>query len=102
MLKQSQKRTKRAALREASEIEHPGEEHGLIGDDADGAPFHAGEADHHVLGEGGLDLEEVAFVDDLQDQLLDVVGLVGMVGDQGVEGMLEAVPRVERRDLRHA
>src|SRR5258708_3419603 len=57
--KQSQKRTKRAALREASESSTPASTIGIV--------------------------EEVALVDHLQDQLLDVVGLVGVVGDQGVE-----------------
>ena len=91
MSKQSQKRTKRAALREASRVEHAGQHHRLVGDDADGAALHAAEAGDDVLGEGFLDLEEVALVDDLQDQLLDVVGLVGVVGDQRVERGLDAV-----------
>jgi hypothetical protein len=46
---------------------------------------HAREADHDVLGVVGLQLEEVAVVDHLDDQLLDVVGLVRVVRHQGVE-----------------
>ena len=49
-----------------------------------------------------LDLEEVALVNDLMDQLLDVVGLVRIVGDQRVERKFETVPRVSRRQLGHA
>jgi hypothetical protein len=43
------------------------------------------EADDDVLGVVGLQFEEVAVVDDLQDQLLDVVGLVRVVGHQRVQ-----------------
>ena len=92
--KQSQKRTKRAALREASRVEHAGEHERLVGDDADRAAFHAREADDHVPGVGLLDLEEVGLVDDLEDQLLDVVGLVRVVGDQRVEREVLAVGAV--------
>ena len=47
-----------------------------------------------------LDLEEVALVGDLQDQLLDVVGLVRVVRDQRVERHVDAVGVVEARQLR--
>jgi hypothetical protein len=43
-------------------IEHAGEHHRLVGDDADGAPLDAAEAGHDVAGERLLDLEEIAFV----------------------------------------
>ena len=43
-----------------------------------------------------------ALVHDLQDQLLDVVGLVGVVGDEGVERGLGPVGLVPGRQLRHA
>ena len=48
------------------------------------------------------ELEEIALVDDFEDQLLDVVGLVGVVGHQRVERGLGAVDVVERRPFRHA
>ncbi len=76
-------------------VEHAGQHHRLVGDDADRAAFHAGEAGDDVLGEALLDLEEVALVDDLQDQLLHVVGLVRVVGDQRVERAVLAVGAVE-------
>ena len=47
-----------------------------------------------------LDFEEIALVDDLDDQLLDVVGLVGIVGDQRVERHVEPVGIVEARPFR--
>jgi hypothetical protein len=46
------------------------------------------------------ELEEVALVDDLQDQLLDVVGLVRVVRHQRVEREVVAVDRIERRPQR--
>ena len=83
-------------------VKYPCQHQGLIGDNADGAPLDAGEADHDVSGEGRLDLEEVAFVHDLMDQLLDVVRLVRIVRDQRIEGVFAAVPRIARGELRHA
>ena len=91
MLKQSQKRTKRAALTEALMSRHAGEEGGLVGDDADGPAVEAREADDDVLGEVLVHLEEVAVVDDGVDDVLDVVGLVGLGGDEGVERCVGAV-----------
>ena len=55
---------------------------------------HAREADDDVLRVVGLQLEEVAVVDHLDDQLLDVVGLVRVVGHQRVERQVDAVGRV--------
>src|SRR5258706_111338 len=55
-------------------IENARKHHRLVGDDAYGASFHAAEAHNDVLREGVLDLEEVAFIDDFQNQFLDVVG----------------------------
>ena len=51
---------------------------------------------------GVLDLEEIALVHHLQDQLLDVVGLVGVVGDQRIERGLGSVGAVLGRQLGHA
>ena len=102
MSKQSQKRTKRAALREASTVQHARQHHRLVGDDADRAALHAREAGDDVAGVRVLDLEEVGLVDDLGDQLLDVVGLVGVVRDQRVERGLGPVGAVAGRQLRHA
>ena len=84
-------------------VEHAGQHHRLIGDDADGAAFHAGEAGDDVAGEGLLDLEEIALVHDLLDQLLHVVGLVRIVGDQRVERRLHRGRHgSSRRQLGHA
>ena len=91
MSKQSQKRTKRAALREASESSTPASTIGWLATMPTVRPSMRREAGDDVLGERVLDLEEVALVHDLQDQLLDVVGLVGIVGDQRVERRLGAV-----------
>ncbi len=58
------------------------------------------EAGDDVLGVVLGDLVEVAFVGDLQDQLLHVVGLVGVLGDQRVEAHLDAARIVFRRPER--
>src|SRR4029079_10229117 len=100
MAKESQKRTNRAALREASLSSTPASTIGwvatkptalpamrpqpvavVLGDRAAGDAAKAGD---DVLGERRADLEEVALVRDFEDQLLDVVGLVRVVGDQRV------------------
>jgi nitrogen regulatory protein PII len=46
-----------------------------------------------------LQLEEIAVVDRLVDQLLDVVRLVRVVGDERVERVVDAVGRVLRRPV---
>ena len=97
MLKQSQKRTKRAAFREASESRTPASANGLVGDNARPSFRHPSEAGHDVFGVRLLDLEEVTFVRNFQDQLLDVVGLVGIVRDQRVERDVDPVGIVEAR-----
>src|SRR5690606_24454492 len=79
-------------------IEHPGEHHRLVGDEAYGAPLDAPEADDDVPRKGFLDLEEVALVGDLQYQFLDVVGLVGVVGHQRVQRVVDTIRIVEARD----
>jgi hypothetical protein len=94
MLKASQKRTKRAALIELLMSRQPGQHQRVVGDDAHRLAFHAGEADHDVLGVLGLQLEEVAVVHRLGDQLLHVVGLVRVVRHQRVEREVHAVGRI--------
>ena len=66
-------------------IEHAGQNHRLIGDEADGAPGNAAEADHDIARESFRQFEEIALVDHFENEFLDVVGLVGIVGHQSVE-----------------
>ena len=66
MLKASQKRTKRAALIELLMSRQPASTSGWLATMPTGLAVHAGEADHDVLGVVGLQLEEVAVVDDLE------------------------------------
>ena len=77
------------------DVEHPGQDLGLVGDEADRLAVHAAEAGDDVPGEVGGDLEEIRLVDDLRDQLLHVVGLVRAFRHQGVEGGLGALGVVE-------
>ena len=76
------------------DVEHAGEHLGLVRHDADAAAVHVGEADDDVLGELGMDLEEVTVVDDALDDLVHVVGLVRVVGDDLVQAVLHAGNRV--------
>src|ERR1700737_4446257 len=91
MLKQSQNRTKRAAFRELSMSRQPASPHRLVGNDADRRAFHPGEADQDVAREIRLDLEEIAVVNDLLDQLLHVVGLVRAARHERVERRLDSI-----------
>ena len=72
-------------LARAVDVQAPGQHHGLVGDDADGASLQPDEPGQDVLGEGLLDLEEIALVRELVDQLLHVIGLVRVLGDQRVQ-----------------
>ena len=90
MLNASQKRTKRAALMLLLMSRQPASTSGWFATMPTACAVHAAEADHDVLRVVGLQLEEVAVVDGLDDQLLDVVGLVRVVGHQRVERQVDA------------
>ena len=81
---------------DAVDVEAAGQHQRLVGDDADRLALEPDEAGEDVAGEVLLDLEEIALVGELQDQLAHVVGLVGAVGDQRVEARL-AAGRARRR-----
>ena len=85
---------KAGPLAGAVDIEAAGQHHRLVGDDADRRALHAGKADQDVGRVIRLQLEEVAVIDDLFDQLLHVVGLVRVGRDQRVERGLTAVARI--------
>ena len=76
-------------------VEHAGQHERLVGHDPHGAALDAAEARHDVGREPGLDLKEVALVQHLEDEFLDVVGLVGVLGHQRVEGSVLALGIVE-------
>ena len=63
-LNESQKRTKRAALIDADDVERAGEHARLIADDADRVPVEPREAADDVLGVVLHHLEEPPVVDD--------------------------------------
>jgi hypothetical protein len=98
----SQKRTKRAALRDGVDVEHAGEHHRLVGDEARRAAAMRPKPVTMFLGERLGDLEEVALVGDLQDQLLDVVRLVRIARHQRVERCVLARDVVATRPFRDA
>ncbi len=57
----------------------------LVGHDAYGRALDAAEADHDVLREAGVDLEELPVVQDAGDHAVHVIGLVGRVRNEPVE-----------------
>ena len=79
------------------DVEAAGQHHRLVGDDADGMPFDARKADDDVAGVARLQLEELALVGDLPDQLVHVIGLVGARRHQRVEADLDAVAVIGAR-----
>src|SRR3984893_8161050 len=82
-------------------VERAGEDHGLIGDKANCAPFDAAKACHDIARISFLDLEEIALVHGLGDEFLDVVGLCRIVRRQGVERGLASLGVIEARPLRN-
>ena len=83
-----------ARLARGRDVEAAGEHRRLVGDDADGGAADAAEAGDDVLRVTRLELEEVALVHDLGDQLPHVVGLVGVGRHQPVERRLDPAHRV--------
>src|SRR5580692_5243510 len=95
MLKASQNRTNRAALREASLSSTPASTIGWLATKPTVRPAMRPKP-------VTMFLAKVALVDDLQDQFLHVVGLVGMIGDQRVQGHVDPLDVVKARPFRHA
>ncbi len=83
------------------DVEHAGERLRLVADDADGMAAEAGEAADDVLRVALVDLHEVAVVDDMADDRLDVVGLRRRVRDDRVELGRAAVAGVVGAHDRH-
>jgi hypothetical protein len=91
MLKQSQKRTKRAPFTEAAMSRQPARKGGLIGHDPHRPPTQAREPHHDVAGEVLVHLQEVPVIHHGPDDLLDVVGKVRLGRDDGIECGVGAV-----------
>ena len=72
------------------------EEHAVVGDDADRIAQQAREAGDQRRAVAGLELVELAAVDDARDDLAHVVGLA----DVGVDDAVEVLDRVARLDRR--
>ena len=70
------------ALDRGVDVQDPGQVQRLVADDPHRPAVEPGQADHHRLGVGLEDLQELAVVDHPGDHLADVVRLVGVVGDQ--------------------
>ena len=83
------------------DIENPGEHHGLVRDEAHGAPGDAAKAGDDVFRECLLQLEEIAFIGDFEDELLDVIGLVRIVRNERVERFFLLLDVVVRGPFGH-
>ena len=82
------------------DVEHAGELRGLVADYADRPPVQPREPDDDVAREVLVDLEELAVVDHVGDDVAHVVRLVGVVRNDVVKGLVHSVRVVARLDLR--
>ena len=82
------------------DVERAREDRRLLGHDPDAPTAEAGEADEDVGGPAGLDLEEVAVVDDARDDVVHVVRLRRVVGHDVVERCVAPVDGILRRQRR--
>ncbi len=87
-------------LDRAVDIEAPGQHHRLVGDNADRMAFHAAEPGQDIGGKAGLGFEEIAFIDDLQNQFTHVIGFVRVGRHQRIERHFLPVERIVRRPHR--
>ena len=78
-------------------VEHAGQHHRLIGDHAHGAAGNAAQPNDDVAGEGFGQFEEIALVQNFEDQFLDVVRFVWVIGYQSIQRRVGALGIVERR-----
>lgn len=76
-------------------VEHACQHRRLVGHDPDSAAIDAGKAGDDVAGKAGLQLEEVAFIAHLGDELLHVIGGRLQVWHEGVQGRRLALRVVE-------
>ena len=82
MLKASHIWTKRAAFSRRLDVQHAGQRLRLVGDDADHLAVEPGQRADDVAGPALVDLQVVAVVDDLLDDLAHVVRAVAVGRDQ--------------------
>lgn len=66
-------------------VEDAGKHHWLVRHESHRRSLDPPEATDDILGEASLNLEEVALVHRLEDQLLDVIGLVGICRHQRIQ-----------------
>ena len=81
-LNASQKRTNRARLLRRGDVQGAGEDPGLVGHDPDREPPIRHEARDDLAGPAGPQLEELAVVDHVADDVAHVVGGGLAFGDQ--------------------
>ena len=83
------------------DVEHARQYHRLVRNHAHRASFHPAETADDIACMGGLNLEEVAFVQRLSDDFVHVIRLISVIGDQRIEAWLFAIPGIAGRPLGH-
>src|SRR5208337_1978738 len=91
---------KARAFHRRVDVQRPGEDRRLIGNDADGTSVQACETNDDILGKMLVDFKEVAFIDDGVNHILNIVRLLWILGDDAVEGLFAAVDGVMRGTAR--
>ncbi len=76
------------------DVERPGKHGGLLGDDADRPTAKSREADDDVRGPTGLDLEQLAAVDDPADHVVHVIRRGRILGNDRVERGIASIGRI--------
>ena len=104
------------ALDGGVDVQHPGQNRRLVGQDPHGPPVQASQADNDVLGPVFLDLKEVIVIHVGMDDVADIIGLVGIgrhhlpqvlvapagiVGGLDPRGVLGVVLRQKGQELPH-
>ena len=84
-------------MQELNTFEHASKHHRLIGNNANRAAFNATKTNHDILGMGFLNFEEVAFINDLRDQFLNIVRLVGIIRHQRIKRHLDTLAMIKAR-----
>ena len=74
------------------DIEHARQHQRLVGNDTHGASLDPAKADNDIARIARLQFKEIAFVDHLGDQFLDVIGNGRARGDQRIEAGLDTIP----------
>ena len=88
------------AFHRGVDVQHAGQNRGLIGHDAHGLAAEPRETHDDIFREMLVDLEEIVVVGDGVNHVLDVVGLHGIGGNERIERGIGAVDGIGSRAAR--